>query len=137
MALVIDASAVLDLLLHEPPYAQVVIRRLDRADALAAPHLLDAEVAHGLRTNLLRRRLAVAGARAALQAYLQIEIERYPHLPLIPRAFQLRDNATVYDALYLALAEALDAPLLTRDAALARVPGVSATVEVISGNGRG
>jgi predicted nucleic acid-binding protein len=136
MALVIDASAVLDLLLQAPAYGSRVDRRIDD-EVLHAPHLLDAEVAQGLRSILLRGQLSQADAHDRLQRFLQIEIERYPHLPLIPRAFELRDNATVYDGLYLALAEALGAPLLTRDAALARVPGVSATVEVISGNGRG
>lgn len=135
MALVIDASVVIDLVLDAPIYARSIIRRLERREALAAPYLLDAEVAQGLRNNLLRGRLTQADAHYRLERFLQIEIERYPHRPLIPRAFQLRDNATVYDGLYLALAEALDSPLLTRDAALARVPGVMATVEVISGNG--
>jgi predicted nucleic acid-binding protein len=136
MALVIDASVVLDLLLDEPPHASRVIRRVED-ESLAAPHLIDAEVVQGLRNNLLRGRVTQAGAHGALEAYLALSIDRYPHRPLIPRAFQLRDNATVYDGLYLALAEALDAPLLTRDAALARVPGVAAQVEVISGNGAG
>ena len=58
-------------------------------------------------------------------------IERHSHLPLVQRAFELRDNATIYDALYLVLAEVLEVKLLTRDRALARVPGVSAAVEVI------
>jgi predicted nucleic acid-binding protein len=60
-----------------------------------------------------------------------MRIERHSHLPLVQRAFELRDNATIYDALYLTLAEILGATLLTRDAGLARVPGVSAAVEVI------
>jgi predicted nucleic acid-binding protein len=59
-----------------------------------------------------------------------LPIERYPHTELLPRAFSLRDNATIYDALYLALAEALRATLLTRDHALAMVPGIDISIEV-------
>jgi predicted nucleic acid-binding protein len=58
-------------------------------------------------------------------------IMRFPHTRLLSRALELRDNATAYDALYLALAETLEAPLLTRDTALAKVPGVRVAVEVL------
>ncbi len=69
---------------------------------------------------------------SALAEFLALSIDRYPHTLLLSRAFDLRDNATIYDALYLALAEALGATLLTGDKALARVPGVAARVEVIA-----
>lgn len=71
-------------------------------------------------------------AREGLHVLLRVPIERYGHRRLLPRAFELRDNATFYDALYLALAEALEATLWTRDAALAKVPGVAAKVEVLA-----
>ena len=92
---------------------------------------MDAEVAHVVRRHVLRGELAAAAAEAALADLVTMRIERYSHLPLVQRAFELRDNATIYDALYLILAEVLGAKLLTRDAGLARVPGVSAAVEVI------
>lgn len=123
--LVVDASVIVDLVLDMPPHAARIGERL-RDQSLAALHLLDAEVANVLRNRVLRGKMPSVGALSALS------IERYAHTPLVPRAFELRDNATVYDALYLALAEALGATFLTRDQALARVPGVDAQVEVIA-----
>ncbi|HVC10084.1 MAG TPA: hypothetical protein VNE59_00470 [Burkholderiales bacterium] len=67
----------------------------------------------------------------ALEDLTDLPLERYPHQPLLPRIWDLRSNATAYDAAYLALAEALGATLVTRDAALASVPGHSVRVEVI------
>ena len=86
---------------------------------------------HVVRRHVLRGELASAAGELALADLLTMPIERHSHLPLVQRAFEFRDNATIYDALYLALAELLEATLLTRDAGLARVPGVSAAVEVI------
>jgi len=130
--IILDASVVVDLLLDLPPYAEQIATRLTaEAPGLAAPHLLDAEVAQVLRRHVLRGELATEFAEAALDDLIALPIVRYPHAPLLARAFALRENATVYDALYLALAEGLDAPLLTRDAALAQIPGAKAQVEVI------
>ena len=85
-----------------------------------------------LRNRGLRGRLRSSeAAAAAILDLVALPIERYPHRLLLERAFALRDNATIYDALSLALAEVLEATLLTRDKALARVPGVEAQVEVI------
>jgi predicted nucleic acid-binding protein len=67
----------------------------------------------------------------AIEDLQDLPITRYAHEPLLDRIWQLRTNATVYDAAYLALAEALDAVLLTRDKALARIPGVKVVVEVV------
>jgi predicted nucleic acid-binding protein len=75
--------------------------------------------------------MAAQRALAALRVFMSSPITRFPHTRLLPRALELRDNATAYDALYLALAETLHATLLTRDAALALVPGVRAKVEVL------
>lgn len=130
--LVVDASVIVDLVLDLPPHAARIGARLRADAALAAPHLLDAEVANVLRNRVLRGKMPSAGALSALSEFLALSIERYAHPPLLPRAFELRDNATMYDALYLALAEALGATFLTRDQALARVPGVDAKVEVIA-----
>ena len=134
MILVVDASVIGHWLLT----TRVPISELPEHDVrgtlLAAPHLLDAEVGHLLRRHVLTGVARPARARIALETFLAFPIERYPHATLLPRAFALRDNATIYDALYLALAEALQAPLLTRDRRLARVPGVAAQVRVV-GNG--
>jgi predicted nucleic acid-binding protein len=99
-------------------------------ETLHVPHLMDLEIAQALR------RLARAGvisnrrAEEALADLGNLPLTRYPHLVLLPRIWQLRQNATAYDSAYLALAEMLDAPLVTRDQALARV-GSHARVEVI------
>ena len=130
--LVVDASVIVDLVLDMPPHAARIGERLRAESVLAAPHLLDAEVANVLRNRVLRGKMPSAGAFSALDAFRALSIDRYAHTPLVARAFELRDNATIYDALYLALAEALGAPFLTRDQALARVPGVAAQVEVIA-----
>jgi predicted nucleic acid-binding protein len=94
--------------------------------------LLDAEVGQVLRRFSIAREISVQRARAALADYAALPITRYPHLPLLERAFALRANATFYDALYLALAEVIDAPLVTCDSRLARAPGARAVVEVLS-----
>jgi predicted nucleic acid-binding protein len=130
--LVVDASAIVDLILDMPPHAASIAQRLRAQPLLAAPHLLDAEVAAALRNRVLRGKLPSSGALAAIEDLLALSIERFPHAPLLSRAFALRDNASLYDALYLALAETLEAPLLTRDRRLAGVPGVAVRVEVIT-----
>lgn len=70
-------------------------------------------------------------ALSALDDLARLELTRHPHMALLPRAFKLRDNATMYDALYLALAEFLGATLVTRDQSLAQIPGLKAEVQVI------
>jgi predicted nucleic acid-binding protein len=130
--LVVDASVIVDLILDLPPHAVRIAERLRVEPTWAAPHLLDAEVASVLRNRVLRGKLASAGALAALADFLALPVERFPHTALLARAFELRDNASLYDSLYLALAEALDARFLTRDQRLAAVPGLAARVEVIA-----
>ena len=95
-----------------------------------APHLLDLEVGQVLRR--LAREGAVSAQRGeeAIQDLLDLRVTRYPHFVLLPRIWQLRDNLSAYDAAYVALAEELDATLLTRDARLVSAPGHSAQVEV-------
>lgn len=128
----VDASVIVDLILDMHPPAARIRQRLGTRTVWAAPHLLDAEVASVLRNRVLRGKLSSASALAALSDFVALSIERFAHTALLPRAFALRDNASLYDALYLVLAEALDAPLLTRDRALARIPGIEADVEVIA-----
>jgi len=131
--IVLDASAVVDLLLGLPPHAEVIAARIKlESPGLAAPYLLDAEVAQVLRRYVRCGEVTAGYAASALHDLLALPITRYPHTPLLIPAFDLRDNVTIYDALYLVLAEALGAPLLTRDGALARVPGHKATVEVVA-----
>jgi predicted nucleic acid-binding protein len=131
--IVLDASAAVDLLLGASPSAPAVRKRVARASPkLAAPHLLDAEVGQVLRRFVMSGKLDAARAQGALDDLGDLRLSRYPHTPILARAFALRANVTVYDGLYLALAEALDAPLLTLDAALVSIPGCHAVVEVIA-----
>ncbi len=129
--IVLDASVVVDLLLDLLPAAAHIAARLKDEKTLAAPHLLDVEVAQVVRRFVLARKLDPARAERALQDLADMPLRRYPHTPLLERISSLRDNATAYDAAYLALAEALAAPLLTRDAALAVVPGSRAVIELV------
>jgi len=127
-----EDAVVVDFLIDASAAGEAGRERLARERwPWAALELMDAEVAQVVCRHVLRGELASVAAEAALADLVMMRIERHSHLPLVQRAFELRDNATIYDALYLALAEILGATLLTRDAALARVPGVNAAVEVI------
>jgi predicted nucleic acid-binding protein len=99
---------------------------------LAAPHLIDTEAGHLLRRQALPARVSAQRARMAPDDHLALPLLRHGRQALLPRTFTLRANATIYDALYPALAEALEAPLLTRDARLARIPGIATHVEVVA-----
>ena len=103
-----------------------------RGQDLAAPELIDLEVISVLRRQLSARKIDVRRALLALDDLLELPIRRAPHRPLLRRCWELRDNLTVYDAAYVALAEVLDAPLITADARLAKAPGVKCAVEVLS-----
>jgi predicted nucleic acid-binding protein len=135
LILVVDASVIGHWLLIARVPTLEFVEQYARGALLAAPHLLDAEVGHLLRRHVLTGVVSVARARIALEDFLALPIERHPHATLLPRAFDLRANATFYDALYLALAEALAAPLLTRDRRLGRIPGVAAQVRVVANGG--
>jgi predicted nucleic acid-binding protein len=128
--IVVDASALLEVLLRTGA-APGVEARLFGGDTLHAPHLLDLEVAQVLRRYEREGELTAQRAGEALDDLAAFRIERYPHHLFLPRVWALRQNATAYDACYLALAEALDAPLVTRDRRLTKVPGHSARVEVV------
>jgi predicted nucleic acid-binding protein len=93
--------------------------------------LLDVEIAHVLRRYTLSRELDEERGRGALVALAAFPIRRYAHDLLLPRVWQLRDNFSAYDGVYVALAEALDAALLTCDRHLASVAGRYVTVELI------
>ena len=129
--IVVDASAVLELLLQTPLAPEIAGRVLDEREAVHAPHLLDVEVAQVLRRLVRAGTLAEMRAVAALSDLGDLVIERHPHVPMLRRMWSLRDSLTAYDAAYVALAEALDAPLLTCDAKLSRAHGHAATVELI------
>lgn len=129
--IVLDASAAVELLLWSDAGRRVARRIADPAESLHAPHLLDVEVAQVLRRAERSGLLQPERALEALRSLADLGLARYGHGPLLSRAWELRRNCTAYDAVYLALAEALGAPLLTLDEGLARVPGARAAVEVV------
>jgi predicted nucleic acid-binding protein len=132
--IVIDASAAIEWVLQTAKGAQIevrIFRKPGESPRLHAPHLLDVEVAQVLRRHVVKGLVSAARGQAALEDFLQIPLQRYPHDVLLPRVWELRKNLTAYDAVYVALAEALDMPLLTCDANIAVAPGHRARVDVI------
>jgi predicted nucleic acid-binding protein len=125
-AVVVDASAIVDFVLD----VRSVVRRLG-LHALHAPVTIDAEVLHGLRRKWLSDAVTDEEAEIALALFHRIEIERYPVRPFVARMWALRHNVTAYDAGYVALAESLELPLLTRDRRLSRASGHVAHIEYI------
>ena len=129
--IVVDASVVVEVLLRSDAGAVLEERLLDGDDPLHAPHMLDVEVAHALRRCALHGDIDGRRGRDSLGFLAAMSIERHGHQPLLERMWQLRHNLTACDAAYLALAESLDAPLLTRDSALASVAGHHARVVLV------
>ena len=129
--IVVDASAVLELLLGTPASETISQRLFREGESWHVPHLLDLEVAQVLRRYTTAAEIDEQRGSQALEDLQAMPLVRYPHTVLLSRIWQLRDNVTAYDAAYLALAEALAAPLVTRDGRLRNVPGVQAAVEVI------
>jgi predicted nucleic acid-binding protein len=125
----VDASAILEVLLRTDRGTRIEDRLLARGDSLHAPHLLDVEVAQVLRRYSVAGNITPERGRQALTDLVDFPIHRSPHDVLLPRIWELRHNVTAYDAAYLALAEALAAPLVTCDASLASAPGHAARVE--------
>lgn len=117
---VVDASVVIEVLLGTPAGRAAERRVLDPRVSLHAPHLLDVEVAHVVRRYELAGDLTPGRAAEAVDDLRDLPVTRHEHALLLPRIWQLRRNLTAYDAAYVALAEALDAVLLTRDGKLAR-----------------
>lgn len=117
--IVVDASALIEVLLRTAAAPAIEQRLFAGGQTLHAPHLLDAEVAQVLRRYAARGELDSARGAEALSDLYDFPLRRYPHDFLLPRVWELRHNLTAYDAIYIALAEALDAPLLTRDEHLA------------------
>jgi predicted nucleic acid-binding protein len=128
--IVLDASAVIEVLLLTATGAPVAERLLTAESSLHAPHLLDVEVAQVLRRFVARGKLTPERAGKALEDLAGLPLERYPHEILLRRIWALRENLTAYDAAYVALAEILGATLLTCDARILRAPGHFAHVEV-------
>jgi predicted nucleic acid-binding protein len=129
--IVVDASAVLEVLLRTPTATAVERRLFESSQTLHAPHLLDVEVAQVVRRYAANGEIDAERGRMALADLADLSLRRYPHDFLLSRVWDLRNNLTAYDAVYVALAEALDAPLLTRDKRLAASPGHHARIELV------
>jgi predicted nucleic acid-binding protein len=128
--IVVDASALLEALLRTPAAAAVERRLFEPGQSLHAPHLLDVEVAQVVRRYAANGAIEPQRGRTALVDLADFPIRRYPHGFLLSRVWELRNYLTAYDAVYVALAEALDAPLLTRDRRLASTASDHVEVEL-------
>jgi predicted nucleic acid-binding protein len=129
--IVIDASAILELLLNTSTGSKVAALLSRPDETIHAPHLLDIEVTQVLRRYALAGDLDGNRGNQARDDFDSLPIERYPHGPLLERIWQLRDSLTAYDAAYVVLAEALDVRLITCDARLSRSHGHGARVELV------
>jgi predicted nucleic acid-binding protein len=129
--IVADASALFDMLRRRPTAAAIEARLLGSEVSVHVPHLLDAEVAQVIRRHAAGGDISPDRGYELLTDLLNLPLQRHPHDWLLPRVWELRHNLTVYDAIYVALAEALDAPLVTRDQRLAAAPGHHARIEVV------
>jgi predicted nucleic acid-binding protein len=126
--IVVDASAALAALLNAGPARQALSEQ-----QLHAPHLIDTEVASGLRRKVLAEEIPADAGWAALDTLRRLGMTRYPGFSLLERGWELRGNLSAYDATYVALAEHLACGLLTADGRLSRAPGIRCPVTVIPG----
>jgi predicted nucleic acid-binding protein len=117
--IVVDASTLLEVLLRTPAAEAVEARLFEERQTLHAPHLLDVEVTQVLRRYANAGEINEGRGSEALADLADFPIRRYPHGFLLTRAWSLRHNFTAYDAVYVALAESLNARLLTHDQRLA------------------
>ena len=124
--IVVDASAALSALVNAGPARSALA-----SERLHAPHLIDSEVANGLRRMVAAEQLAADSGWSVLDAFRRLGMTRYPVFSLLDRVWELRDNLSAYDAPYIALAELLDCPLLTADARLSRAPGIRCSLTLV------
>jgi predicted nucleic acid-binding protein len=129
--IVLDASAAIEWLLQTSTGQRVEQQIFSQSESLHAPHLLDVEIIQVLRRLVRERVISAVRADQAITDLLDLRINRYPHFVLLPRIWQLRHNLSAYDAAYVALAEELDASLLTSDARLVSASGHTAQIHVL------
>ena len=129
--IVVDASTLVELLLQGEAGCPAWRRLSQEGESWHAPELIDLEVLQSLRRFQWRREMSEERADAAVAAFRQFSLLRYPHEPLLPRVWELRDAMTIYDAAYVVLAESLRIPLITLDARLAASHGHKAKIELI------
>jgi len=129
LIVVVDASAVIDLLLRTDRALELRRRLLQPFQALHAPHFIDLEVLQFIRRQRLDGNMDDDRAEDAIADHRALPIKRYPHYALLPRVWTLRDNFTAYDAVYVALADSLHATLVTTDLRLAKAAARFVDVE--------
>ena len=128
--LVIDASCLAEIVTSGPDVEEVR-ERLGADDEHVAPHVIDVEVLGVIRREHLLGELDRTAASQAVQELHDWPVQRFGHRPLLARAWDLRDNVRGWDAMYVALAEALGATLVTTDRRLARATGPRCSIEAI------
>lgn len=129
--IVVDASAILDVLLRTVDAEALENRMLASGESMCAPHLLDVEVAQVVRRYCLLGEMTSKRGEETLRDLSDMPIERFPHTPFLHRIWELRNNLTAYDAAYVALAETLGCTLVTRDQRLGNSPLHTASVEIL------
>ena len=132
MPVVLDASAIIELVLGTRTGAAIRRRLADPRIFLHGPELIDLEVLSAVRRYVLADRLEPARAAAAVRNLHDLDLKRHRHGPMLSRIWSWRANLTMYDAAYVTLAEILDAPLLTADRRLANAPHLPITAEVFT-----
>ena len=131
--IVIDASAYVDSVVRDDVRSDAILARLESERSVHVPAVFDIEVLHSLRRLEAVDRVAEHVVEAGITKLIELRAVRQDHALLRVRIWQLRHNLSAYDAAYVALAEALDAPLLTSDARLARSSGHTAAIELAPG----
>jgi predicted nucleic acid-binding protein len=129
--IVLDASALVELLLNTAAGEKVARRIADPTLGVHVPHLADIEVAQVLRRFASSGELAADEAGDAIEDLQALDLQRHAHEPLLERVWSLRQSLSAYDAVYVALAEVLDTVVLTCDSRLARAPGLRRRVELV------
>ena len=129
--IVVDASVLVVALGDDADDGDLARARL-RGEDFSAPELIDLEVGSALRRLLATGKLDRRRAELALGDLVELPLRRGAHRPLVARCWQLRENCTFYDAAYVALAELLEAPLVTADMRLAAIPGARCDIDLLS-----
>jgi predicted nucleic acid-binding protein len=126
---VVDASLILAIIAGDDRSPQL----LDRiaSHEMHAPHFIDLEVIQTVRKTVLHKHATLTAANASLATFARLPILKHAHSPLLERIWELRDNFSAYDATYVALAELLGVPLLTRDARMSRATGHRVPIEFV------
>lgn len=130
--IVVDASVLANAIADDDADGHRARDELRAAEGLAAPDLVDVETTAVLRKRWLDGALSDQRFAVAIEDLEDLELDRYPALPLMRRAFELRANVTAYDSAYIALAELLGCELLTGDRRLAGAPGTTCPIRLIS-----